>query len=79
VQHDREWRGNADKFAIYLDVVTRSRLCTEIGANPSVDRHLTVCDQFIAISARPKPRSSEEAVEAHSCDRDSLIVIVPAI
>jgi hypothetical protein len=69
VEHDGERRGDLNKFAINLNVVTRGALRTEIGADLPVDRHATGRNQFIARPARSNAGRGEETIEAH--DRDS--------
>src|SRR5262249_35919517 len=64
MQHDREWRGYTNKFAIYLDVITRPRLRAEVGADLAIDRDATRRDQFIAVTPRCDAGGGEIAVEA---------------
>jgi hypothetical protein len=65
VQHDGERRGNVNKFAIHLDVITRVRLRAEVSAGFTVDSDSPGRDQFIAVPARSDTGSGEEAVQAH--------------
>src|SRR6266496_1364126 len=62
VQHDGERRGNVNKFAIHLDVITRVGFCAEVSAGFTVDSDLSRCNQFIAMPARSDTGCSEKAI-----------------
>src|SRR5215472_4330189 len=57
MQYDGERRSDANKFAVYLNVITRARLRAEVGAGFTVDSDPPRGDQFIAMAARSNARS----------------------
>jgi hypothetical protein len=50
VQHNRHCGNDVNKFAIDFNVIARTRLCAEVGADLTVDGHATRRYQLIAIS-----------------------------
>jgi hypothetical protein len=69
MQHDRERRGDMNKFAVHLNMVAGVGLCAEVSAGFTVDRDSPRRNQFVAVPARSNTGRSEKTVEAH--DRDS--------
>jgi hypothetical protein len=49
VQHDREPRRKANKFAIYFNVVARGGLCAEVCADPAIDGDLACRYQLVTV------------------------------
>ena len=62
---DVELMLHAHHFVADLDVIGRTWLRAEIGADAAVDGHAPGGDEFIAMSPRSDARRSEIAVQAH--------------
>ena len=65
MQHDRDWRGCTDEFAVDLDVIAWVRLRTKIRADAAVDGDATRRDQLIAMPARSDTGRGEKTIKAH--------------
>jgi hypothetical protein len=72
MQHDRDWRGSPDQFAIHLNMVAHVGLCTKIRADAAVDRDATRRDQLIAMPARSDTGCGKKTIKAHNRDSQSV-------